>query len=152
MVQRLRTGAGCGGGLRGRQAGSLPGRLGGRSGLGEGAGQRGRGGQRWGGCRLNLNRGADGGVTLRVAEAVRRGGAGRSGRQADRRRLTCRLVGHGSRLAVRAFGWDGGQLLRCGDTTKETTQHGHRVTGLQNKRLLGTCHCVFFKLKVLSLL
>ncbi|TNN40603.1 hypothetical protein EYF80_049239 [Liparis tanakae] len=99
MVQRLGTGAGCAGGLRRRQAGPLPGRLGGRPGLGESPRQRGRRGEGRGRGHLDLPRGADGGVALRVAEAVRGRGAGRSGRQADRRRLTRRLVGHGSRLA-----------------------------------------------------
>lgn len=116
MVQRLGTGAGCAGGLRGRQAGPLPGRLGGRPGLGESPHQRGRRGEGRGRGHLDLPRGADGGVALRVAEAVRGRGAGRSGRQADRRRLTRRLVGHGSRLAVRDFGGDGGQLLCCKET------------------------------------
>lgn len=111
VLQGLRAGARCGGRLRGRQAGPLPGRFGGRSGLGERPGQRGRRGQRRGGCHLELTRGTNGGVTLRVAEAVRRGGAGRGGRQADRGRLARRLVGHGSCLTVRAFGWNRGQLL-----------------------------------------
>lgn len=111
VVQGLRTGAGCGGRLRWRQAGPVPGRFGGRSGFGERPGQWGRGGQRWGGCHLDLTRGADGGVTLRVAEAVRGGGAGRGGWQADRRRLTRGLVRHGSGLTVGSFRWDWGQLL-----------------------------------------
>lgn len=79
MLQRLGTGAGCGGGLRRRQAGPLSGRLRCRPGLGESAGQRGRRGHGRSGRGLHLTRGADGGVSLRVAEAVRGRGAGRSG-------------------------------------------------------------------------
>lgn len=96
MIQRLGTGARRGRGLRRRQIGPLPRRLRRRPGLGESPGQRGRRGERRGGGQLSLTRGADGGVSLWVAEAVRGGGAGRSRRQADGRRLARRLVGHGS--------------------------------------------------------
>lgn len=128
VLQRLGTSARCGWRLRRRQAGSLPGRLGGRSGLGESPSQRGRRGQRRGGDHLQLTRGADGGISLRVAEAIWGGGAGRSGRQADWRRLTCGLVGHGSRWAVRAFRRDRSQLLCC----RETTKKEHKMVGVCN--------------------
>lgn len=116
MIQRLRTRTGGAGRLRRGQAGSLAGRLGGGPGLGEGPSQRGWGGQTRGGGHLgHLARRADGGVALRVAEAVRGGGAGGRGRQADGGGLTRGLVRHGSCLAVGGFGWDWGQLLCCRD-------------------------------------
>lgn len=128
MVQRLGTGAGRAGRLGRGQAGPLPRRLGGRPSLGQGPGQRGRRGEGRGGGHLDPPRGADGGVSLRVAEAVRGRGAGGGGRQADRGGLTRRLVGHGSRLAVRDFGGDRGQLLCCKDT-------GRKI-----------CKCIYFTL------
>lgn len=120
MLQRLGTAARSAGGLRRRQVGSLPGRLGGRPGLGESPGQGGRRREGRGGGHLgHLARGADGGVSLRVAEAVRGGGAGRSGRQADWRRLTSGLVRHGSCLAVRGLRGGRGQLLCCKETNSK---------------------------------
>lgn len=80
MVQRLRTGAWSGGGLRGRETGPLPGGFGDWPGFGESPGQRRWGRERRGGGHLgHLARGADGGVALWVTEAVRGGGAGGSG-------------------------------------------------------------------------
>lgn len=121
VVQRLWTGAWCGGGLRGREAGPLPGGFGHGPGFGESPGQRRRRREGRGGGHLGyLARGADGGVALWVTKAVRRGGAGRSGGQADGRWLTSGLVTHGSCLAVGSFRGGRSQFLCCKDTKKPT--------------------------------
>ena len=88
VFQRLGAGARGGGRLRRGQAGPLPGWLGSGPGLGERASKRGRGGEGRRGRCLGLSRRAYGGVALGVAEAVRGGGTGRGGGQADRGRLT----------------------------------------------------------------
>lgn len=80
MLQRLGTGAGCGGGLRRWQVGSLPRRLGGWPALGKSPSQGGRRREGWRGGHLgHLAWGANGGISLRVAKAVWGRGAGRSG-------------------------------------------------------------------------
>lgn len=58
----------------------MPGRFGDRPGFGESPGQRGRRREGWGGDHLGyLAWGTDGGIALRVAKAIWRRGAGRSG-------------------------------------------------------------------------
>lgn len=105
--------------LRRGQAGSLPG-LGGWPGLCERSGQRGRG---WKGVECPqgvLAWGGWGHLARGAGQSIWGGGAGRGGRQANRRWLTCGLVGHPARLGVRDLGRHRGQLLGTWEHTTVT--------------------------------
>lgn len=117
MLHGLGAGSRGAGGLRWGQAGPLSG-LGGRSRLGQRAHGSGGAERGWrGGLRLALHaatttRRGNGGVALRVAEAVRGGCARWGWGEADGGGLARGLVRHAARWGVGAFWGYGGKLLR----------------------------------------